>query len=57
MDKIKTLGSTVVVGAIIAGVQAGIQVYQSGQTDVAIILGAVVTGIAAFWMRSPKDKK
>lgn len=57
MDKVKGLAATVVVGAVVAGVQAGIQVYTSGQTDPAVLLGAFVTGAVAFWMRSPKDKK
>jgi LytS/YehU family sensor histidine kinase len=57
MDKFKGLLGTVVVGVVIAGVQAGIQVYSSGQTDIAVIAGAVVSGAVAYWMRSPKDKK
>lgn len=57
MDKITGLVQTVIVGAAIAGVQAGIQAYTSGQHDPAIWIGAFVTGALAFWMRSPKDKK
>lgn len=57
MDKIKGLAATAIIGALIAGVQAGIQVYNSGQADPALLVGAFVTGAVAFWMRSPKDKK
>lgn len=57
MDKIQSLAQTLIVGAVIAGVQAGVQAYTAGQHDPAVWIGAAITGMVAFWMRSPKDKK
>lgn len=57
MNKLKGLAATALVGAVIAGAQAGIQVYTSGQSDPAVWIGAFVSGAVAYWMRSPKDKQ